>query len=83
MARMNRMALKQKLLEEWLEVAEVAAELNVTTTCVVANYIKGGQGALPAFKKNGRWRVHRDDLRAFKKLKRPHGLNVQYRQNAN
>ena len=81
MAKMDRMIVKRaQQLEQWLEVSDVAHELGVSTTCVTANYIKGGEGDLRALKKNGRWRVHRDDLAAFRALERPHGTNRQYRE---
>lgn len=79
MARMDRMAQDTRILNQWLTVSEVADRLGVSATCVLANYIKGGEGQLRAVKRAGRWHVHTDDLREFRRLKRPHGTNLRYR----
>jgi excisionase family DNA binding protein len=58
-------------------VNEVASELGVTKQCIIANYI--GRGQLKGEKIGGIWLIDRKDLERFKKMERPHGQQLRFR----
>ena len=66
-----------KLADMILTVKEAASELGVSEQCVRDNYLKNGQ--LVGIKKQDTWIIPRDELERFKKIPRPHGVNVRYR----